>query len=137
MKKKISSKLKLLSFAIVINHNLYAQVSVTPNSGATGSQYVGWNATQTFPLTIKHEADYPINLQTNTGAGGLAKIRMQISNTSINAPSGASFEVGRFQIRENPLNPNIQPLSLLHLGNAWPYNTGGHRSWMDVGTFTT
>ena len=32
---------------------------------------------------------------------------------------------------------NSTPLSLLHLGQAWSFNTGGHRSWMDVGTFTT
>lgn len=129
MKTLILMKSILLLGIVSISKNVYSQASVLPNSGATGTQFVGWDVNQPFPLTIKHErANQPINLQTNTGAGGFAKIRMQISNTTVNAPTGASFEVGRVQIRENPLNPNIQPLSLLHLGNAWPYNTGGHRS---------
>ena len=133
MKTKLQKKIFVLIIALAIRQVAVAQITLFGNSGSTGTQYVGWNAAQTFPLTIKHEADLPINLQTNTGAGGLAKIRMQISNTTVNAPTGASFEVGRVQIRENPTNPNIQPLSLLHLDNAWPYNTGGHRSWMNVG----
>ena len=84
-----------------------AQVSTGFNNGGS-TDYIGWDVNQAFPLTIKHErASQPINLQTNTGAGGLAKIRMQISNTTVNAPTGASFEVGRVQIRENPLNPEF------------------------------
>lgn len=103
MKEKCIILIALVLFSM---HKSNGQASTLGNSGS-GTNYVGWNSFQTFPLTIKHEADLPINLQTNTGAGGLAKIRMQISNTTINAPTGASFEVGRVQIRENPLNPEF------------------------------
>ena len=72
-----------------------------------------------FSLVLRTTTDDQIIFHTTTVINnGFAKIRMQISNTTVNAPTGASFEVGRVQIRENPLNPNIQPLSLLHLGNA-------------------
>ena len=108
MKTLILMKSILLLGIVSISKNVYSQASVLPNSGATGTQFVGWDVNQPFPLTIKHErANQPINLQTNTGAGGFAKIRMQISNTTVNAPTGASFEVGRVQIRENPLNPEF------------------------------
>jgi hypothetical protein len=106
MKTKSYKMIVGITIAIMIQQNVLAQVTLFGNNGATGTQYVGWDVNQPFPLTIKHErANQPINLQTNTGAGGLAKIRMQISNTTVNAPNGASFEVGRVQIRENPLNP--------------------------------
>jgi hypothetical protein len=105
MRQKIYAAILLVGVTI---SNVEAQITLPFNNGATGSQYVGWDVNQPFPLTIKHErANQPINLQTNTGAGGLAKIRMQISNTTVNAPNGASFEVGRVQIRENPLNPEF------------------------------
>ena len=115
-------------------HKSKGQASILGNSGGS-TDYLGWDNTMSgTSLKVKTTTDDPITFHTNTITNnGFAKIRMQISNTTINAPTGASFEVGRVQIRENPLNPNIQPLSLLHLGNAWPYNTGGHRSWMDVG----
>ncbi|MFI5218652.1 MAG: tail fiber domain-containing protein [Bacteroidia bacterium] len=34
------------------------------------------------------------------------------------------------------LNNYLVPVSLLHLGNAWVPGAGGHRSWMEVGTYT-
>jgi hypothetical protein len=101
MKTKINF---LILFSVMIINQMNAQVSTQFNNGFA-SDYVGWDVNQPFPLTIKHErANQPINLQTNTGAGGLAKIRMQISNTTVNAPNGASFEVGRVLFKENPLN---------------------------------
>ena len=75
-----------------------AQVSTAFNFGVTGN-YVGWDGFQTFPLTIKHEAQQPINFHTFAGAGiPPINLRMIIAGN------------GNIGIADN-----TTPLSLLHL----------------------
>jgi hypothetical protein len=138
MKTKIY--LAILLTVLSINQ-LFAQVSVLGSSGGSGD-YVGWNSFQTFPLNIKHEANQPINFYTNTGLNltPLAKLRMDISTDVLTSPSGTnSFEVSRVSIRESSLLWTLsgsKPGALLHLGHGIVPGTLGHRTWMDVGTYT-
>ena len=105
MKTKIYFIILLTTFSFC---KAEAQISVTSNFGGS-TDYVGWNNLMSgTSLKVKTTTDDPITFHTNTITNnGFAKIRMQISNTTVNAPTGASFEVGRVQIRENPLNPEF------------------------------
>lgn len=143
---KLKSMKTKIYFSIILTvlsiYKMEAQVSATNNFGGS-SDYVGWDVNQPFPLTIKHErANQPINFYTNTGLNltPLAKLRMDISTDVLTSPSGSnSFEVGRVSIRESSLLwtlPGAKPGALLHLGHGIVPGTLGHRSWMDVGTYT-
>ena len=67
---------------------------------------------------------------------------MRIFSDILTAPDGSTnYTVGRVGIRENQIGWSssgtpVEPASLLHIGRGWPINAGGHRSWMDVGTYT-
>jgi hypothetical protein len=102
MKKNCIILIALLFFSM---HKSRGQASTLGNSGS-GTNYLGWNNLMSgTSLKIKTTTDDPITFHTNTVTNtSFGKIRMQISNTTVNAPNGASFEVGRVQIRENPLN---------------------------------
>ena len=90
----------------LILSTMYGQVTTGFNFGIS-SDYVGWDINQTFPLTIKHEGDYPINFHTNAGAGSLSNLRMFIE------PNG-NIGVGNF----TPANT----LFHIHQSNDGPVN---------------
>src|SRR5690554_4276934 len=80
-------------FAISVSISL-AQVSVVGNSGLA-TDYLGWNATQAFPLQIRHNANQPINIFTNnlirasfTTNGTFGSGTMQGDGLKIIDPSG-------------------------------------------------
>lgn len=56
-----------------------SQVSELTNTPATAGDYLGWDNSSTQALTIKNEANQPINFHTNTGVGGTGNIRMTIT----------------------------------------------------------
>jgi len=141
MKTELFKRIILISMGLIIQIQANSQVSNGANNGIS-SDYVGWNFFQTFPLNIKHEANLPINFYTNTGFGStpIAKLRMDISTDVLTSPSGTnSFEVSRVSIRESSLLWTLsgsKPGALLHLGHGIVPGTLGHRTWMDVGTYT-
>jgi hypothetical protein len=63
MKKSIL----LASFASsLLGITSFAQVSVPTNSApGAATNYVGWDATRLFPLTVSHKGNFPINFETN------------------------------------------------------------------------
>jgi hypothetical protein len=65
-------------FGMIMNVSFSsAQVSTGFNFGS-GTDYVGWDINQAFPLTIQHEAQQPINFYTDAGSGSLNNLRMFI-----------------------------------------------------------
>lgn len=117
-----------------------AQVSIDSNSpGFPGSDYVGWDATTTVPLMVRHNANQPIQWFTR------AIQRMELSPSRM-------YGIGNFtnQVKDGALliSPSVAnfyasgalgAFSRLHLHDgttsvlASPY-----RPWMDNGiTFTT
>jgi len=83
-------KIKLLTTIIVCcSLRAVSQVTTPANAGAA-TDYVGWNAAQAFPLSIKHEGNQPINFYTNAGAGTFNNQRM-IININGNIGIGTNF----------------------------------------------
>ena len=62
---------------------------------------------------------------------------MRIFESNVTAPNGATINVGRVGIQEDNIRWALNPIpaSLLQLGQGWPIGAGGHRTWMDIGTF--
>ncbi len=93
-----------------------AQVSVLGNNGLS-SDYVGWNAAQTFPLQIRHNGNQPIDFITDN----THRLRIMPSGTTtINNylidhdgfvgmstnPNFTSNGNGTTVISPDPMNPN-------------------------------
>jgi hypothetical protein len=74
------------------------------------------------------------NFASNDNAGAQQR-RIQIQNQVY-----LNNEVTRVKIIENDFfnlaYADSPPLSLLHIGHHWLPNAGGHRLWMDVGSYT-
>lgn len=132
-------KLELFCFVLMNVATSFGQVSIPANNGGAPTDYVGWDINTFFRLPISHEATFPIDFFTSAGAGTFNNQRMTIFEDNILSPDNTSYNVGRVGIREDGTRWNFDPLpaSLLHLGHGWPIGAGGHRSWMDVGTFGT
>ena len=65
-------------FFALSQQKMQAQVSTPLNAGSTAN-YVGWDATNLFPLQIRHNANQPIDFYTNNSLNP----RMRISNTGL------------------------------------------------------
>ncbi len=62
----LSKKMIGLLVVLTVSKTSIAQVSSLGNGFPGGAaDYVGWNATRLFPVTIAHKGNFPINFQTN------------------------------------------------------------------------
>jgi hypothetical protein len=80
MKKQLLSIMGLI-LIVIIPTTCLSQVTRDLNNGLA-TDYVGWDVNQGFPLTIKHEAQQPINFYTFAGAGTLSNLRMFIEGNT-------------------------------------------------------
>lgn len=100
--KKIIQLTLIIEIMILSNHNAFAQVTTPANTGAA-TDYVGWDATQNFPLNIRHNrTGQPINFWTFNFQ------RMTIVD------GGAAFNAGYIGMGNN-LPVGFTPLDRLHL----------------------
>ena len=105
-----------------------AQVSVLGNNGIP-SNYVGWNAAQTFPLQIRHNGNQPIDFITDN----THRLRIMPSGTTTvnNYPIDHDGFVG---LSTNPNFFNlVEPFSLLHLNGQAMDRPGPNNSAIDLG----
>lgn len=135
--KKIFTILFLLTLGIKFTN---AQVTIPGNlPPGFPAPFIGWNTLGgAIPLEIKTELPQDINFYTNAGAGTWANQAMIIKGNNNIAGWGAN-NFGYVGIG------NIQPLSMLHIGNMNCFNglycpdaitpRAGWRPWMAVGTF--
>lgn len=80
----------LLSMLFVNHYILMAQTSVLGNIPSSGSDYLGWYGSATIPLTIKHEAQYPIIFSTYNGSSQGERMRItDAGNVGIGSASPA------------------------------------------------
>ncbi|CAN5450052.1 hypothetical protein BH11BAC2_BH11BAC2_00650 [soil metagenome] len=135
------SKFLCLSVIFCMHFTLIkCQTTIFGNTSPGGGEFLGWNTVNPADVQIKNENTNPINFYTTGGAGAFNNLRARIFEDNLTAPDGVTLQnVGRMQISEDDATfgafPAI-PVSLLHLGHRWITGAGGHRTWMDVGTYT-
>lgn len=100
MKKPNNNLLVILLITVIgLQTNVKAQVSSLGNGFPGGAaDYVGWNATRLFPVTVAHKGNFPINFQTN----GVQ--RMTIMNTTGFVGIGAAAPSQRLEIDAGNIN---------------------------------
>jgi hypothetical protein len=123
----MKTKLALISTCLFVLNGI-SQVSV-PTNGPPGvaTDYVGWNATRLFPVTVAHKGNFPVNFETN----GIQ--RMTILNTS------GFVGIGNSGSALNPLwqldvNDNAN-LNIAYLTNpGFGYRINGNKILSNPGT---
>src|SRR5690554_805483 len=120
--RKIYTKVLALGM-IAIPLAVSAQVSTLGNSG-NPTDYIGWNATQAFPLQIRHNANQPINFFT----GNTQRMTILGADNLLGSPQFATERAGNVGIGTR------HPLTLLHMGGEGA-SGAGWRDWMDIGTY--
>ena len=99
-----------------------------------GIEFVGGVANRSDVWFRNWQNNGQFNFASNDNVGAQQR-RILIQNQGY-----LNNEVTRVKIIENDfVNPAFvasPPLSLLHLGHHWLPNAGGHRLWMDVGSYT-
>ncbi len=139
-------KLNQLLVAIVmmaITNPTFSQVTRLGHTGFV-TDFVGWNATQNFPLQLRHNGSFPINVLTTN------VFRMKINPTisyTVNNLLPAQARNGFVLIGNDGFSNqsgltlaanNFGPYSLLHLNGEGTFvEDFGYRNWMRTGiTFT-
>jgi len=115
--RKIYTKVLALGM-IAIPLAVSAQVSTLGNSG-NPTDYIGWNATQAFPLQIRHNANQPINFFTNN--------LMRATFTTGNAFGTGTTQGDGFRIFDTSGGPG-------HLDLWTSASTQTHIRWNGSGT---
>lgn len=70
------------------------------------------------------------------GPSGALTERVRISSVPYDDPHiGGVHSTTRVSISSRKGNEIVNPLAMLHIGDEWLYQKGGHREWMNSGTY--
>lgn len=140
MRSQLKAGALALAIFLIGPHQVVAQVSATGNNPPGGS-YVGHMGTNTNPVEVRHNGNYPIQFYTDS----IQRMRLYETRLNTTIQSHSVNQSGYVGISNQPLffTSTVGPFSRLHLVDSCNNNQNhfaqqyGFRPWMKNGiTFT-